>query len=187
MRLCLALKDRGTETIFSPDPDSLSECFKDMDTNREELCRMLEKYDRERAEELRGIFKADVFSLREIWPSLKKVVCWNALDDSIIREYKPWLKDVDYNRGYYADELALYGEICGEHGEIRLEPDYVFYEFADISENLGKSGRSGSEVLVGEEYKLLLSNLSGLYRYDTEKLVKCIYKDKEKIVVRFKA
>lgn len=185
MRLVFALKERDVETIFAPDPDSLCDCLKDLTDNWEDVCKMIEETAKERADELRALFlsgKKPTF--KEIWPSIQKVVCWNALDDRALDAIKPWLSDVPFSRGYYADAYALYGEICQDTGEVRLDADYVFFEFVPRSDKASKPVVFATDVSEGEEYKVLLSNLSGLYRYDPGLSVKCVHADGQSVVVK---
>ena len=185
MRLVWALKERDVESIFAPDPESLCSCLKDLARNWEGVCGKIEETDRERADELRALFLSGKKpALREIWPSVRKVVCWNATDDRALDDIKPWFSDVSFSRGYYADAYALYGEICGDSGEVELDADYVFYEFVQLSGNAEKAVCTAADISEGEVYKLLVSNLSGLYRYDTGMSVKCVHTDGQKVVVK---
>jgi len=184
-RLVFALRERDVETVFAPDPGSLCSCFRDLQENRENVCGQIEAYDKKRADELRALFAGEkIPSIAEIWPSIKKVVCWNIADDRDIDDIKPWLSGVPFVRGCYADEFALYGKYCGGSGEIELEADNVFYEFIPLGDDPEKAACTAQGIAEQEEYKLIVSNLCGLYRYDTGLSVKCVSADGERVVVR---
>ena len=184
-RLAYALQEKDVEIVFAPDPDSLCACFRELADNWEGACTMIEKTDKGRADEIRALFLSGKKpTIREIWPSIRKVVCWNATDDRAPDGIKGWLGDVPFSRGYCADAYALYGEICGENGEALLDADHVFYEFVPYSGNAPKTFCTAADISEGETYKLLLSNLSGLYRYDTGLAVKCVHTDGQSVTVR---
>ena len=183
-RLAFALQERDVETVFAPDPGSLRDCFRELADNWEGVCEMIEKTARDRADELRALFlSGGKPTLREIWPSIQKVVCWNAADGGALDGMKPWLADVPLSRGYYADAFALYGE-TGDSGEVLLDADYVFYEFAPLTGSASETVCTAADISEGEAYKLLVSNLSGLYRYDTGLSVRCVRADGQEVAVR---
>ena len=86
-------------------------------------------------------------------------------------------------QGYYADAFALYGE-TGDSGEVLLDADHVFYEFVPLTGSTSETARTAADILEGEAYKLLVSNLSGLYRYDTGLSVRCVRTDGQQVAVR---
>ncbi len=185
-RLAFALKERDLETIFSPDPDTLKRRFQELESNVKRVLEIVGESDRERADELSKLFSSkDKPTLRTIWPSLKKIVCWNMTCDIAAESIKPWIRDmnVDISCGYMYDEYALYGEIINNGGEVILAPDHAFYEFLPMTEAAGQLPYTAANITEGE-YKLLVSNLSGLYRYDTGLHIKCISKDQQKIFIR---
>ena len=144
----------------------------------------IEESDRDRARKLREIFSSEEkTSLRLIWPELKRIVCWNVIDEGVFDEVRPWLKDVAFSKGYYADAYALYGEADKENNMISLIPDDVFYEFLPVGSGDGKQVCTAADISEGEVYRLLVSNLCGLYRYDTGKNIICVKKDELQVLV----
>ena len=185
LRLVFALQERDVETVFAPDPDSLCSCLRDLKDAWIQVCELIEAHDKERADELRALFAGgEIPSLARIWPSIKKLVCWNLADDKEIESVKSFLKDVPLARGYFADEYALYGSYSGGSGEVALEADDVFYEFVPLGDASEKAVCTAAGLHEQEAYQLLLSNLSGLYRYDTGLSVQCVHSDEESVVVR---
>lgn len=185
LRLFYALKEKDVETVFAPDPDALCNCLKELDNSRQMIIEKIAESDRDRARELREIFSSeDKPSLRLIWTELKRIVCWNVIDEGVFDEVRPWLKDVAFSKGYYADAYALYGEADKENNMISLIPDDVFYEFLPVGSGDGKQVCTAADISEGEVYRLLVSNLCGLYRYDTGKIIKCTRKDELQLLVK---
>lgn len=185
LRLFYALRERDVETVFAPDPDALCDCLKELENSRQIIIEKIEDTDRDRAEELKGIFVSqEKPSLKQIWPGLKKIVCWNVINEEVLDEVRPWLKDTVFSKGYYADACALYGEADGENDTISLIPDDVFYEFLPVSGGDEKQVCTAVNISEGEEYRVLVSNLCGLYRYDTGIQIKCVKKDEWQLSVR---
>ena len=185
LRLFYALKEKDVETVFAPDPDTLCSCLKELENSRQIIIEKIEESDRERAGELREILSSQESpSLRLIWPELKRIVCWNVINEADFDEVRPWLKDVAFSKGYYADAYALYGEADKENNKISLIPDDVFYEFLPVSGGDEKQVCTAVNISEGEEYRVLVSNLCGLYRYDTGIQIKCVKKDEWQLSVR---
>ena len=188
LRLFYAMRERDVETVFAPDPDALCSCLKELENSRQIIIEKIEETDRDRAEELRRIFASqEKISLKQIWPGLKKIVCWNVIDEQVFDEVQPWLKDAAFSKGYYADACALYGEADGENDTISFIPDDVFYEFLPAAGGEEKQVCTAVNISEGEEYRVLVSNLSGLYRYDTGKQIKCVKKDDMQVQVRIES
>jgi len=161
MRWVFALKDRDVETIFSPDSKTLSLRKKELKDNWQAICKEIEKSDVERANELRKIFESqEDISFNMLWHKLKMEICW----------------DMEY----YSDEYALYGKI-NEDGYIVLDLDNVFYEFYKPGEDVFYTVAGISKE---EEYHVLISNLCGLYRFDTGLSVRCFDVNDQSVVVK---
>ena len=161
MRWVFALKDRDVETIFSPDSKTLSLRKKELKDNWQAICKEIEKSDVERANELRKIFESqEDISFNMLWHKLKREICW----------------DMEY----YFDEYALYGKI-NEDGYIVLDLDNVFYEFYKPGEDVFYTVAGISKE---EEYHVLISNLCGLYRFDTGLSVRCFDVNDQSVVVK---
>ena len=188
LRLFYALREKNVETVFAPDPESLCTCLKELENSWQSIIEKIGESDEDRAEELREVFSSQERpSLRQIWPKLEKIVCWNVTDEKVLNEVRPWFKDAALSRGYCADAYALYGEADAESDVISLIPDDVFYEFLPLTGGDEKQVCTAVNISEGEEYRVLISNLSGLYRYDTGKQIKCVKKSEQQLLVRIVA
>ena len=127
----------------------------------------------ERAQELRQMLAArGRFEPRDFWPGLKLITCW--LGGTIGRYLdglKPWLPETVafVDCGYGASEGKFNvpmkpGVSAGPLGVLSC-----FFEFKP---------RSGGEPLLahelkdGEEYEILVTTYSGLYRYDLHDIIR---------------
>lgn len=74
--------------------------------------------------------------------------------------------------GYAATEALMAVPIELDSFEYVLLPHNAFYEFLPLDAPEGTRPLTISEVEVGKEYELILTNLSGFYRYRIEDVVK---------------
>lgn len=115
--------------------------------------------------------KKKVKNILEVWPNLE-VFFHGAVSFAPYREiFKQMIPtpNMHYVEIYNASEgfFAVQDDIS-RNGEMWLAPDYgIFYEFIPMSE-YGKENPkvyTMADVKVGENYALVLTNNSGLYRY----------------------
>ena len=74
--------------------------------------------------------------------------------------------------GYAATEALMAVPIELNSFEYVLLPHNAFFEFLPLDAPVGSRPLTISEVKAGEEYELILTNLSGFYRYRIEDVVK---------------
>lgn len=129
--------------------------------------------DPERAEEIRSVMEkyADGAFIPKIWKELKLVACVGTATFSPymekIREHLGPDIAVD-QLGYVASESTVAAQIKEGEEAYMLLPYSGFYEF--IPMDGGSETEEGVPVLmdqleVGREYELIVTNLSGFYRY----------------------
>ena len=141
------------------------------DKDRENLIKSL-KPDINRAKELRKIFEQgfDTPFAPKVWPNIKLICC---AATGTFKEYAAKLKErytgniSFYRRGVGASEgvfsVATEFDSCSSS----LIPDSVFYEFLPEDKEAASENLITLDKLeVGKRYKLFITNLSGLYRYD---------------------
>ena len=185
MRWVYALCDREVNTVFAPDKDTLVLRIKELKANWKIICEEIEKRDTDKAAELKDVFSSnESVSLKKLIPSLHTIVCWNYTDNEVSEFLRPFIQDLEFKRGYLADEYGLYGQI-DEEGLVTLDPDSLFYEFLPFNAQDNDIVYTVKDVMEGEQYTLLISSLSGLYRYETLGKVECVNRDDKKVHVRF--
>ncbi len=178
-----ALCDRDVDTIFAFDKNTLFLRIKELQSEWTNICNEIEKRDMNRAEELKAVFSLnESISLKQLMPSLEKIVCWNFAEKDISDFLKPWISEVNFSRGYFADEYGVLG-IIDDAGVITLELSSVFYEFLSVTQK--DIVYTVEKITEGEQYTLVISNLCGLYRYNTRRKVQCVSKDKQNACIRF--
>lgn len=154
----------------------VSDCFDISDEWKEHIEKALPA-DRERAEELKRITIGNGENLAlKIWPRLQ-YVCVSG--GSIFAHYMDMLKK--YIGRSTPIHYFMYGTAESNLG-ISLEmnmpdrytliPDAAFFEFLPVENNWQTTPLSSWEVKKGEEYELLVTTLSGLYRYSVQDIVR---------------
>lgn len=128
------------------------------------------KKNPQRAAELRKIFEEGFNTpiAPRIWPKLTRVVANELNGEEIYRiVFKKYLGDIERIQGFlFSNELVLGKEIKGTNTFVIL-PEYGFYEFRQ-----GDNVYSANDVVLGEEYEIIITTYSGLYRFKTGKVVK---------------
>ncbi|MCK5845522.1 MAG: GH3 auxin-responsive promoter family protein, partial [Victivallales bacterium] len=131
----------------------------------------------DRARELRGILDSGrPFIPSEYWRDLKVVCCWlsGSVGASVRGVEKLFGENVDYlDYGYGASEGKF--NIPSQPGESAgtLAIHAGFYEFIPIDSDSTESDTLLAHQLVdGESYRMIVTNFSGLYRYDMKDIVK---------------
>ena len=128
------------------------------------------KNNPQRAAELRSIFSEgfDTPVLKRIWPNLNRLIAYklpgDAVYENLLRRYSG---DIERIQGY----LFCNGMVLGKETDVRnnfvIIPENGFYEFKQ-GDNIFEAG----EVVTGEEYEVIVTTYSGLYRYETGKVVR---------------
>ena len=126
--------------------------------------------DPERAAEIRRIMEAheDGAFVPLLWPDLKRIgTVGSATFAPHLEKLRPMLGDgvsVDY-LGYVCSEAVIGAPLHGEEPFYMLLPYGGFYEFLPVEEGAEERPLLMEELETGKEYELVVTNLSGFYRY----------------------
>ncbi|KNZ40332.1 GH3 auxin-responsive promoter family protein [Acetobacterium bakii] len=135
------------------------------EANRRELRPYL-KPNPKRAAELRAIFKKgfDTPVLPQIWPRYSfTTAIFTGSFAFYLDKLKKYVGDLPFSYfGYGASECGIAVADKMNSGDFPLVQDGAFYEF--IPEDGGEP-LTMDQLTVGENYELVVTNLSGLYRY----------------------
>ncbi len=134
-----------------------------------------------RAQELREIFKPGDYKgiLKKIWP---KLIVINAAGSASFMPYAERVRvyagnDVAFYHGYYAaseGQIGMATEI--DSTRYSLLPHQMFYEFIPV-ENMDEDNPDTltiDRLELGKEYEIVITNLSGFYRYRIKDVVKVV-------------
>lgn len=207
-RILFALADDTVEQILAPFTWGVYEMFLQIERNWKSFCddietgtirnngEIPEKYGQklkqqflpnpERAAKLREIFEEGFQKpvASRIWPKLKRIVAGGSGTFSIYtKRLERYCKDIPHQNGYYLCSEGMIGKAVENKDEYELITDQNFYEFIPV----GISSRRPllmSEIEEGEEYELVLTSPSGLYRYRMGDILKITSIDKTRICFR---
>ncbi len=135
------------------------------------------KADPERSAYLKEVFERgfENVTIRDIWPNLVCIDCATTGDfERYLELTKDFRGDVAvYHRGLTASEGLFSAPMELDKQDAILLLDCAFYEFIPMDEEDGEEKvLLVDEVLEGHEYDLVVTNLSGLYRYRMNDVVK---------------
>ncbi|MBQ9064954.1 MAG: GH3 auxin-responsive promoter family protein [Blautia sp.] len=128
------------------------------------------KPDRERADQVRAIMAGhedDAF-VSLLWPDMKMIATIGSAS------FAPYLEkmrrfigpDVAVDHLGYVSSEAVIGTVFRENqAEYMLIPWSGFFEFIPVDENGSKTPLLMDQLETGKEYELVVTNLSGFYRY----------------------
>ncbi len=136
------------------------------------------KPDPKRAEELRAEFRKG-FDVSPIIPRIWKKCEWLygmgtgalSLYSKKLRRYIGEEMPIHY-LGYAATEALMAVPIELDSFEYVLLPQNAFFEFLPVDAPEGTRPLTISELEIGQEYEVILTNTSGFYRYRIEDVVK---------------
>ena len=126
--------------------------------------------DPERAAQIRTIMSAhaDGPFVPLLWPDMKMVATIGAASFAPhlekLRHYLGPDIAVDY-LGYVSSEATIGTVLHENEGEYMLIPWGGFYEFIPAEEGAPQQPLTMDQLEVGKEYELIVTNLSGFYRY----------------------
>ncbi|MDR3301171.1 MAG: GH3 auxin-responsive promoter family protein [Spirochaetaceae bacterium] len=141
---------------------------------REQLVPYL-KADPERAQELRAIFKGGFDKvLRRIWPNLDFI---SAIGTAGFKVYTDKMRryagDIPIHHQAYAASEALFAIATElEKEEYVLIPDGGFYEFIPVDSVNENETLTMDQLEAGKMYEIVVTNLSGFYRYRIGDVIK---------------
>lgn len=119
--------------------------------------------DPERAAQLDGLIGHESLDTAAIWPQLKLISCWtDASSAPFAAELRTLFPNVYIQpKGLMLTEGAVTVPIGREFGA-PLAIESGFFEFIE-----GESVRRAGELEFGHTYRVVITNQSGFYRYDT--------------------
>ena len=125
----------------------------------------------ERADELETLFKSGKFIPKYYWPDMKAASFW--LSGSVgtnVEQLRPLLSDkVKFmDLGYGSSEAKINIPLEAETSAGALLTYTCFYEFIPVD---GGEPIMAHEVVEGQDYEILLTTNSGLYRYRIHDIV----------------
>ena len=145
------------------------------------------KPNKERAEELRKIFKESVDYTGIVPKIWKRVSLINSIGTGDFLPYKEKLKkycseEIPFNYSMFAASEATIGTALEiEEQNYSLIFDGGFYEFLELDGT--KKPLLMNELEVGKEYEIVVTNFAGLYRYELKDVIKVIgYEEKVPII-----
>lgn len=112
-------------------------------------------------------FETDVPIAKRIWPKL----CWGyGMIGSTLAAYvnklRRYVGDLPmHNMGYGASEGFMAMPVELNVNDAVILPRSLFYEFLPVDAPEGTTPLTISEVEVGKDYEIIITNFSGLYRY----------------------
>jgi hypothetical protein len=152
--------------------------------------------DPERADELAAVFEEGFGTpvAQRIWPRLQFVICiCTAAFASYAEKLKDYIGDLPvYGRAYAASESLVGGAAKMNDDGHYLVPRAAFFEFvpADDSglpeEELRERTLGISELEVGQDYEVIVTNLSGFYRYRLGDVITVLGHEGQSPKIRFK-
>ena len=130
----------------------------------------------------------DGIALR-LWKNMKLIT--GITSKTFIYENKAlnrFIKDIPINTFLYASSESFIGfpkEI--NSFSYLIDPTFSFYEFIPFNENNNNEDKTVAlnEVENDKKYEMVLTNLSGLYRYKTGDIIKIIKNNESEIFVEF--
>jgi hypothetical protein len=157
---------------------TLSEEFDIAPELRHRLRRSAHRKNRTRAAELdRLAEKHGHLRPRDFWPHLTVLACWTG---GSVAAYLPQLRDwygpvPIRDHGLSASEGRMTIPLDDETAAGPLDIESHFFEFVPVNEIDSQSPTIllADELEVGQEYFILLTTCSGLYRYDIRDVVLC--------------
>jgi hypothetical protein len=167
---------------------TINESIEVPDDIRKSLLKKI-KPDPKRAEELRIEFRKgfDTPIVPRIWPKVGFLFGMGAGSLSVYaKKLKKYTGDIPvHNIGYGASEALMAIPLELNSTDYVMLPQNGFYEFLPVGSAEGTKPLTIGELEVGKDYEVILTNLSGLYRYRIEDVVKCTGYYKQSPTVNF--
>lgn len=116
-----------------------------------------------------------------LWPQLAVISCWADASSSalakVLQDYFPHVRLQP--KGLLATEAVI--STPNQQGQTLLCTAINFYEFLSKQGNLYLA----HELTVGENYQVIVTTNSGLYRYNTGDVVCCLGYQRDKAILQF--
>lgn len=170
-----ALLDKDVQQIVALNTNEILNCFKCLEFNSKFLIKDVAKIDKNRAKELRVIFKGGFKNIAiRIWPKLERIIGFGAgeLYESK-RDLKEYIGDIAHNHGYYFTEEAVLGKSVNDNSDLfESSMSDCFYELLPIEKDATSLDTVLlTDVVLHKTYQLVITNNSGLYRYVTDHFI----------------
>jgi len=113
---------------------------------------------------------------RHVWPNLAFVATARGGPSAFYLEHFPeYFGDCPVFGGTYSASEAVFGSCCDfdTDGAV-LAIASNFFEFIPVDDSTGKTTLLPHELTLGEQYRLLVTNYSGFYRYDIGDIVEVV-------------
>lgn len=170
-----ALLDKDVQQIVALNTNEILNCFKCLELNSKFLIKDVAKIDKNRAKELRVIFKGGFKNIAiRIWPKLERIIGFGAgeLYESK-RDLKEYIGDIAHNHGYYFTEEAVLGKSVNDNSDLfESSMSDCFYELLPIEKDATSLDTVLlTDVVLHKTYQLVITNNSGLYRYVTDHFI----------------
>jgi hypothetical protein len=121
--------------------------------------------------------KAGMLRPREVWPDLQVIAVWTGGSvGAYLPQVREWYGDVPFrDHGLSASEGRMTLPLGDNTSAGPLDVGTHFFEFIPVSEieSASPTVLLADELREGEEYFILLTTASGLYRYDIRDVVRC--------------
>jgi hypothetical protein len=146
---------------------------------RQHLARPLQQRHRERSRELEQIV-SQTGSLypRDFWPQLSVIAVWmGGAAGAFVPEVRRLYGERTFrDHGLSASEGRMTIPLEDEFNAGLLDYTSAYFEFIPIAEYEGDDPTvlEAHELSEGESYYILLTNSSGLFRYDIQDVVRCV-------------
>jgi hypothetical protein len=133
-----------------------------------------------RAKRLESLIKNDgTLRPKEYWPRLQLIGCWKGGTVGVrLKEFARWFDKATPVRdlGYMASEAQMTLPISDSGSAGILDISANFYEFIPEAEigSANPIALSCAELNAGEDYYLVLTTPTGLYRYDINDIVRVV-------------
>lgn len=141
-----------------------------------------------RARELESILscKTKEGFMKKIWPNLSVI---SAIGASTFAPYAEMITHWSANTPlhhcvYCASEGVFATTLDVNTDEYVLLPDTVYYEFLPVNRKSDKTLQL-SELEIGKEYEVMITNIAGLYRYKMRDVIEVVKYFNELPVIRF--
>lgn len=198
VRLFFALSDPELDQIIAPNTWTVWEAFYDLERLWRNLCEdiargKLSSFNEisdefkanlesrilpnpKRAEELAAIFEQgfDTPVAPKIWKKLSRIIAFGTGTFAIYTEnIKRYIGDIQRLNGPFLSAQAILGSEMETTGLYQLAFKNAFLEFEPVSQEDGQPRTAvlASDVEVGQDYTILITTYSGLYRYRLNEVV----------------
>ena len=189
LELLRYIKENWEILVNDIEKGTIDESVRMNDDVRESLLEKIEP-NPERAEELREIFSVDIDSfVPKVWPEFKLL---SGVGTGGFANYLKKIKEFtgpDFNfflYGLNASEGTFSTPLEFNDTDAVLIPDSMFYEFLPMEDRKDYSKVVTLDKLeIGKDYEVIITNLSGFYRYRMKDVVRCIGKENEMPVIEY--